>query len=220
MARSVPKELLDLFAAGDPSAAEEAWERFLRRFSETILNAAWCSAAEYDGRMDRYAYILEQLKRDGFRRLRGYGVDPRARFQTWLTVVCRRLCVDYHRERYGRERGAGRDGREPPDTSRRRLVDLVVEELDPDGIRDESSRSPEEEVRLTELTRALERALSGLDPEDRLLLRLRFQDGLPARDVARVMHLPTVFHFYRRLNPILTSLRLHLTEKGIEGSEP
>jgi RNA polymerase sigma factor (sigma-70 family) len=219
MARSLPKELLDLFAAGDPPVMEEAWERFLQRQSETILNAARCSAVDYDGQMDRYEYVLEQLKRDGFRRLRGYAADPRARFQTWLTVVCRRLCVDYHRARYGRERAKGPGSREGTD-SRRRLVDLVAEELDPDGARDQSSRSPEEEIRVSELARALETALSELDPEERLLLRLRFQDGLPARTVAQVMHLPTVFHFYRRLNPVLASLRQHLEAQGIEGSEP
>jgi RNA polymerase sigma factor (sigma-70 family) len=212
MAQSPPRELLDLFAAGDPPAIEEAWERFLQRYSETILEATWCSAPDYDGRMDRYAYILEQLKRDGFRRLRGYGADPRARFQTWLTVVCHRLCVDYYRARYGRERTKGLVSRE--------LVDLVAEELDPDGARDYASRSPEEEVRISELHQALETALSRLDPEERLLLRLRFQDGLSARTVAQVMRLPTVFHFYRRLTPVLSSLRRQLEAQGIEGSEP
>jgi RNA polymerase sigma factor (sigma-70 family) len=219
MARSLPSELLDLLDASTSAAVEEAWERFLQRHSDTILDAAWCSAGEYDGQMDRYAYILEQLRGDGFKRLHGYEVDPRARFETWLTVVCRRLCVDYHRTRYGRERARSRECREDSDR-RRRLADLVAEELDPDGTRDQAFRNPEEGIREFELSRALETALSELDPEERLLLRLRFQDGLTAKTVSRLMSFPTVFHFYRRLNPILAFLKERLEAQGIEGSEP
>lgn len=219
MARSPPKELVDLFGASNEAATDGAWERFLQRHSGTILNATWREAGDYDGRMERYVFILEQLKKDEFQRLRRYAADPRARFETWLTVVCRRLCVDYYRSRYGRDRARGRESRERT-ARRRRLTDLVAEELDPDGALDASSPDPEEEACRSELARALEGALSELGHEDRLLLRLRFQDDLPARAVTQVLHLPTVFHFYRRLNSALGFLKSRLEERGIEGSEP
>lgn len=219
MARSPPREIIDLLGAREQAALDGAWERFLQRHSKTILNAAWCARGDYDGQMDRYAYILEQLKKDEFGRLRQYSADPRARFETWLTVVCRRLCVDYERRRYGRQRSTDREARE--DTARRRrLVDLVAEELDPEGAGDPSTPNPEEETCLFELSGALDTALSKLGPEDRVLLRLRFQDELPARVVAQVLHMPTVFHFYRRLNSVLAALKEHMEAQGIESPYP
>jgi RNA polymerase sigma factor (sigma-70 family) len=219
MARSPPKELVDLLGPPDAAATSGAWQRFLQRHSQTILNAAWCAAGDYDGQMDRYAYILEQLQRDGFKRLRGYTTDPRARFQTWLTVVCRRMCIDYHRQQYGRERAVGRESKESTER-RRRLVDLVADELDPDETRDWFSSNPEEEARSAELSKVLETALAGLGADDRLLLKLRFEHDLSAKEVARVLRMPTVFHFYRRLEFALGFLKQRLEKHGIEGSEP
>jgi RNA polymerase sigma factor (sigma-70 family) len=219
MAESTPRELVDLLRASDGGEADRAWERFLERHSGTILDATWCVSQDYDGRMDRYAYVLEQLRTDRFKRLRRYTANPRARFQTWLTVVCRRLCVDYHRRRYGRDRAVGRESQEQA-ARRRRLVDLVAEELDPNRIRDASLANPEEQTRRTELSFALDDALSKLPPEDRLLLRLRFQDGLSVRATARVLRIPTVFHVYRQLNTTLGLLRSHLEAKGIDGADP
>lgn len=219
MARSPPREIIDLLGTRDQAARDGAWERFLQRHSKTILDAAWCGRGNYDGQMDRYAFILEHLKKDGFGRLRRYSADPRARFETWLTVVCRRLCVDYERRRYGRQRSTGREARE--DTARRRrLVDLVAEELDPEGAGDPSAPNPEEEACISELSGALEWALSKLEPEDRVLLRLRFQDELSARAVAQVLHMPTVFHFYRRLRSILAALKELMEAQGIESPYP
>jgi hypothetical protein len=54
------------------------------------------------GPFSRYAYILEKLQDEDFRRLRGYVADGRAEFSTWLAVVTRRLCEDFRRQRYGR----------------------------------------------------------------------------------------------------------------------
>jgi RNA polymerase sigma factor (sigma-70 family) len=183
------------------------------------MSAARCFASDYDGSMDRYGHVLEELRRDDFRRLRGYAADPRSTFRTWLLVVCRRLCVDYYRSRYGRDREGGPAVHEERQ-KRRRLADFVVEDLDPEGVRNGSREDPERQLRATELSRALESAVSELTPEERLLLKLRFQDGLPVRAVARVMKYPTVFHVYRRLKPVLSSLRTNLEERGIESPEP
>lgn len=219
MASAPPPELTRLLEAGDPLSVERAWKAFLQRYSEAILSATRCFASDYDGSMDRYGHVLEELKRDDFRRLRGYAADPRSTFRTWLVVVCRRLCVDYHRARYGRDREGGAAVREERQ-KRRRLADFVVEELDPERVRSGSMEDPEQRLRATELSRALESVTSELTPEERLLLKLRFQDGLPVRAVARVMKYPTVFHVYRRLNPLLGSLRNRLRELGIESPEP
>lgn len=58
--------------------------------------------------MDRYAHVLDKLQVDDFRRLRTFVADGRGKFTTWLTVVVRRICLDHHRQRYGRVRERGR----------------------------------------------------------------------------------------------------------------
>ena len=65
---------------------------------------------------------------------------------------------------------------------------------------------------------ALLAATSELDPDDRLLLVLRFADDRSAREIAEVVGLPSPFHVYRRLNAILARLRVALAEAGIEES--
>jgi DNA-directed RNA polymerase specialized sigma subunit len=55
--------------------------------------------------------------------------------------------------------------------------------------------------------------------EDRLLLKLRFDDGLSAPEIARLLGFPTPFHVYRRLNALYARLRGGLRERGIEEGE-
>jgi DNA-directed RNA polymerase specialized sigma subunit len=66
----------------------------------------------------------------------------------------------------------------------------------------------------------LERAVGALEPRDRLLLRLRFDDDLSAREVADIMRFPTPFHVYRRLNKVLEILRHSLEQRGVDGPTP
>jgi DNA-directed RNA polymerase specialized sigma24 family protein len=70
-----------------------------------------------------------------------------------------------------------------------------------------------------EILEALEAALGELAPRDKLLLRYRFDDDLPAREIARLMRFATVFHVYRRVNAILAACRSALQKRGIRGSD-
>jgi DNA-directed RNA polymerase specialized sigma subunit len=57
-------------------------------------------------------------------------------------------------------------------------------------------------------------------PQDRLLLRLRFEGDMTAREIALLLNLPTPFHVYRRLNALLEQLRESLNRRGIQGPDP
>ena len=216
----LPPELSGLLDSADPEAREAAWKAFLETHSRLLLHTARSLGRDYDAAMDAYAFLLEQLRGDDFRRLRAYTSDERAKFTTWLVVVARRLCLDHLRQRYGR---AQNDGSRSSSMRavRRHLVDLVVEELDPSRRSDPAADAdPEAQLRLRELSRALTDALGGLEPKDRLLLTLRFDDGLSARDIGQVMGFPTPFHVYRRLNILLGRMRVALGRRGIRGPEP
>lgn len=211
--------LAALLDGGDPLARERAWSDFLEEYSPVLLKAARRFGRDYDATMDRYRFVLEKLQEDDHRRLRAYEPRGRSTFAAWLVVVARRLCVDYDRARYGRGgRGADPDAGEEERIRRRGLADLTGVALDVGRL--SSGSNPERGIRERELREALETAMGALDPRDRMLLKLRFEDGLPVRQIADVMRFPTVFHVYRRLNPALDRVRRGLLERGIGGPAP
>jgi DNA-directed RNA polymerase specialized sigma24 family protein len=79
---------------------------------------------------------------------------------------------------------------------------------------------PDERLCARELLDALDAVLATLAPADQLLLRLRFDDGLSAQQIARTLHYPTPFHVYRRINALLAELRAMLRARGIESPVP
>jgi len=165
--------------------------------------------------MDRYAYVLERLRADEFRRLRSYVATGRGKFTTWLVVVVRRLCTDADRQRYGRKRGDSEGHAE-----RRGLADLLGSDLDVDLLPDEEGSLPDDSLSAGELSGALSEALDQLEAADRLLLRLRFEDEVSVAEIARILSLPSVFHVYRRLNRIYDQLRVALRRMGVEDPSP
>lgn len=214
--RRTPRELARLLDANGSTERDSAWSAFVARYSSLILKTARQLSRDYDGAMDRYRFVLEQIRTDDFRRLRRYVEDPRAEFTSWLIVVVNRLCLDYHRRRYGRVKGGGgglaaRHRR----AVRRRLADLEAEELDGHLVVAAQEPDPESLLRQRELSRALQFALGTADARDRLLLRLRFEDGLSVRQITRIMGFDSVFQVYRRLRTLTGRLRRQLAEQGI-----
>jgi len=218
---AAPAELAALLGAGTEPERERAWSRFVAAFTDPILRVARSLGGDADRVMDRYAFVLERLREGDCRRLRAYVRPGAGEFALWLVVVTRRLCLDHHRERYGRAR---RNADSTPEADadragRRRLVDLVAERTDPELLAAPGQLAPDEAVVRAERLRALERSLTRLPAADRLLLRLRFTEDLKAREIARLMQFPTVFHVYRRLDTVLRELRRNLEGFGIE-AEP
>ncbi len=207
----LPPELTALLSA-NASKRDAAWQNFVAAYSRLLLDTARSVHSDYDAAMDAYTYLLDQLEQQDFRRLRAYNPATGSRFAAWLVVVARRTCVDRLREKYGR---AGE-----PQSLRRRLADLLGSELDPQTTADPSLKNPESELRKRQLADALAAALNRLAPSDRLLLTLRFEDELSAREIGQLLHFPSPFHVYRRLNAVLADLKASLERGGIHGSEP
>lgn len=219
MAHGLTPEVSGLLRASHPAAREAAWAAFVKVHSRLLLHVARRVSRDYDAAMDAYTYLLEQLRVDDYHRLRAYAADGRSKFTTWLVVVARRLCLDHYRHRYGRPRedsGAAPEGR----AGRRRLVDLLAEQVDMGTIPDLTNPTPDAVLLMAERTRSLGAALGALDPRDRLLLTLRFEDDLSAREITALMGFPTAFHVYRRLNALFVVLRAELRGRGMEGATP
>ena len=215
MAAPLPDSLLKLLHAQEGEEREGAWEAFLGQFSRLVFLAARKSSSGYDDVMDRYTFILESLRADEFRRLRRFKAKGRSTFNTWFVVISSRLCVDYHRRRYGRFSGQRCDN--PGAQARRRLVDLLGEEIEMATLQDVSNPAPDRQVQEEEVRAALKETLLELSNEERLLIRLRFEDQQPVREVARVLGWSSEFTARRRLKAVLKKLRGGLETRGIRG---
>ena len=93
--------LLERLKSRDPVSA---WKEFLHEYSAVCFQAARACASDPDSAADCYLYVCEELARDKFRRLLKFKPDGSASFKTWLLVVARNLCFDWHRKRTGRPR--------------------------------------------------------------------------------------------------------------------
>jgi RNA polymerase sigma factor (sigma-70 family) len=220
MGADLPPELVTLLRSPDPVAREEAWAALVRAYHPLLLHAARSLGGDRDAIMDRYAYILSQLRENQFHRLQTYASDRRTKFSTWLLVVASRLCLDHNRHLYGRARPTQhqRPREELVRERRKSLVDLLGAEAQPEELEDTASPNPEVQLRKHELQNALEDVLATLDPRDRLLLRLRFEQELSVPRIAAVMGFPSPFHVYRRLSQLFDDLRVQLKRRGIENS--
>ena len=212
----IPVEVEQVLSVATGTDAEVAWQAFTERYSRLLLRVTFAFAPGYDGAMDRYLFILEELRRDDFARLRRFAADGRGRFSTWLVVVARRLCVDHHRRCYGRDRStdASRRTSRPARLVRRRLADLCTEHESLDTVADLGQLDALEAVDQADRSRALRQALDELEPADRLLLKFRYEQELTAREIAGLLGMPTAFHVYRRARVVCGVLRARLA--GIE----
>ena len=170
--------------------------------------------------MDAYAAVLEQLREHDGRRLRTYQADGRSKFTTWLVVVARRICIDFLRRKYGRLLPQTRRARAAARSSRLALSELLGAQLEVSSLADESALSPEDAIRSDELRARLEAAIRELTHDERLLLKLRFEDDLSASAIAKLIGSPTPFHVYRKLNALLAALRARLAKVGVVSAEP
>jgi len=209
------KDLSRLLEAESASDADAAWAAFVEQYTPLMLHVARSLGGDRDAAMDRYAYVLERLVDDDFRRLRAFVPDGKTRFTTWLVVVVRRLCLDQYRARYGRPRSAAG---EYAQRVRRNLADCLESEIDITHVAS-NAPDPEQELLSGETRARLAGAVAALPPGDRLVLALRFQDERSAREIAEIMAFPTPFHVYRCLNRLLIRLReaLSVLESGDEG---
>jgi RNA polymerase sigma factor (sigma-70 family) len=203
---------------GDGPPSDEAWAAFAREYTTLLLHVARSTSRGRDEAMDAYAYLLERLSEDGCRRLRAYSSDPRSKFTTWLVVVARRICIDHHRAKFGRLRNEESRAERERLGLRRRLEELEPGPDPADSIPDQGGEDAALVLEKAELSEELKAMRSALAPGDRLLLSLRFDDGLSAAEIATILRYPSQFHVYRRLNALLSEMRTHLRSLGFESA--
>ena len=215
-----PQELENLLSADSPARFEAAWDVFVARHHRLLFHVARKVMPASESAMDAYAQVLERLRRDNCRVLRGYAPDGRSQFTTWLVVVARRTCVDFYRQKYGRPRGAAPSQAAIMERDARRRLATFAGVDDALAQVADKQDGPESAMRNGQLYEALECVVGSLPADDQLLLKLRFTDDLPAQRIAAVMSFATPFHVYRRLKAVCAELRRQLLDRGVEDSSP
>jgi RNA polymerase sigma factor (sigma-70 family) len=77
---------------------------FLESYGPVLYQAARTYTSSQDAAADCYVYVCEQLAHNRFKRLLKFNPKGCASFTTWLRVVARNLCFDWHRSQSGRRR--------------------------------------------------------------------------------------------------------------------
>lgn len=110
-----------------------------------------------------------------------------------------------------------------------RLPSRVIERLHEGGERadrlagaverpDEAALAKEREEETARVVEAIEEVMAGFDPEDRLILRMLYLDGMSVADVSRGLGLDQK-RLYRRRDGLLRDLRKELEARGLRGEE-
>lgn len=262
---------------GDPSVAalqeglrssngSATWEAFLRQYSPVLYQTACAHSDDEDDAADCFLHICEQLSRNSFRRLLKFKPDGSARFITWLRVVARNLCFDWHRSHTGRrrpfkslqflpplelevydcrfERGLSEEetlqhlrptfpGLSSPQlaeverriehslSSRQRWilstrrkhtsnasVALLTEEGEDSVAQVADTRLDQESLILAqEQQTQLKKCVASLPKDERLILKLRFEEDLSLDEIARLTGLGDAQRVHRRIGAMLVKLR-------------
>jgi RNA polymerase sigma factor (sigma-70 family) len=218
MAVAASLVLGELLRASDSVEREAAWEELISRHTRLLLAVARSFRGGHDEVMERYTYILGKLRESDFHRLRTFDENAGASFSTWLAGAARRLCLDHHRSLYGRQRATlAADRTEESRSFRRSLVHSLGVEIDTELLPDSATLTADAQAVMAERDSLLAAELIRLTPRERLMLALRFEDGLSASRMARTLGLRTPFHVYRQLNSVLARLRAALIARGLDG---
>jgi RNA polymerase sigma factor for flagellar operon FliA len=84
--------------------------------------------------------------------------------------------------------------------------EAIPDTADPSAGPDETTENRERRVQVESLGRRVQDALQSLDPEDHLIVTLRFRDGMSMAEVAKVLRLESK-PLYRRIDRILSRLK-------------
>ena len=179
--------LLQAILAGDIAA----WQKFILQYSNFIYRAIIKYTDDYDEKIAVYLHILEKLHENRFARLRCFAFQ--AKLSTWLTVVSRRLALDFLRSKYGRD-------------FRLKKIRVISIDAEPDYLKLlADTETPEKEMAAGErheqrvwLENDLQRAMATLSNQERMAVQLVYFKGLRIKEVGKLLELHSAYKFLGR----------------------
>jgi RNA polymerase sigma-70 factor, ECF subfamily len=155
---------VDQVVAGDV----DAFEVLLRRYSRAVFAIVARRVPA-----DDVESVAQETFISAFQSLRLY--EPDQPFLRWLLRIARRRSCDYWRSR--------RRSHEIPDAS---LSSEQVRQLE-DAVATRSNETRQRTLGREDAEELVQRALGGLDPEDRLLVECIYFEELPLREIAATL---------------------------------
>jgi len=212
-----PKDLRALLDAKTPEAKARAWDAFIRRRSDILMETARRVVYDlgdqrgYDRRMDAYTFILRKLRDNDFAKLRKYEQRDGATFEGWLATVARNFARDWQRTI------TPRIDRKPSDEQRDKetLQKFLLDDIDAKPVADERPGADAELLK-REMYAALDGCLASCAGSDVRVFIAMCVRGMTAKAVAELFGLATQWHAFRAFDRAARQLRDCLATKGFE----
>jgi len=179
--------LLQAVIAGDVAS----WQKFVLKYANFIYRASGKYCDDYDEKMAVFLHVLEKLREDRFARLSRFA--GKAKLSTWLTVVARRLALDFLRAKYGRDfrlkkiRVVSYDA---VPAFLKQLADPITPERKMAGAEQRQAREKVEQ--------ALQEALQNLSVQERLAVQLVYFKGLKIKEAGKLLRVRAIYKFVAR----------------------
>jgi RNA polymerase sigma factor (sigma-70 family) len=179
--------LLKSVIAGDVAS----WQKFVSKYANFIYQAINKYCDDYDEKMTVFLHILEKLREDRFSRLSRF--EGKAKLSTWLTVVSRRLAIDFLRAKYGRDfslkkiRVVSYDG-----------VPFFLKYLADASTPEQEMAGAEQWHAREKLDKALQKALQSLSAQESLAIQLVYFKGLKIKEAGKLLQVRAIYKFMER----------------------
>ncbi|MBN2399210.1 MAG: RNA polymerase sigma factor [Candidatus Aminicenantes bacterium] len=179
--------LLQTVIGGD----EAGWQKFILKYANYIFGAIGKYCEDQDEKMAVFLQVLEKLREDRFARLRRF--EGNAKISTWLTVVARRLAIDFLRAKYGRD-------------FRLKKIRVVSYDAVPAFLKHvATAATPEHEMAGAEqrqarekLEQELQRALACLSARESTAIQLVYFKGLKIKEAGKLLQQSSMYKFLAR----------------------
>ena len=180
-------DLLKKVIAGDVAS----WQKFVLKYANFIYGATGKYCDDYDEKMAVFLYILEKLREGRFSRLSRF--EGKAKLSTWLTVVSRRLALDFLRAKYGRD-------------FQLKKIRVISYDAVPSFLKHLANTStPESEMAGAEqrqaqkkLEQSLHQALQDLSAQESLAIQLVYFKGLKIKETGKLLKVGAIYKFMDR----------------------
>jgi RNA polymerase sigma factor (sigma-70 family) len=180
-------DLLQAVIAGDVAG----WQKFVLKYANFIYRAIDKYCDDYDEKMTVFLHILEKLRENRFSRLSRF--EGKAKLSTWLTIVSRRLALDFLRAKYGRDfslkkiRVVSYDG---VPSFLKYLADASTPEHEMAGAEQRQAQK--------KLEQALQQALQSLSAQESLAIQLVYFKGLKIKETGKLLQVRAIYKFVAR----------------------
>jgi RNA polymerase sigma factor (sigma-70 family) len=160
-----------------------------------------------------YVYVLDKIMEKNYAVINAF--QGRSTFKTYLVSITNRLAIDFYRHRYGRTSTKSNPEQPSPKKNRLKTVSAIdLENLSDEGHLDETVIQREDQEAKKRLVGIVKAQLSELSPEDRLLLKMKYEDNFKISEIAEILKLDQK-KTYRKINKILSDLKEEFLKKGL-----